>query len=179
MNLLVVIDMQNDFVDGALGTPEAEAIVDAAAAEIRGWDGPVICTRDTHAEDYADTQEGRKLPVPHCVSGSHGWELNKKIAGAATDKNAIIIDKPSFGSLELADVIKNISNEAGRAGDRLKSIELIGICTDICVISNALILKAAFPELPISVKADCCAGVTPASHDNALSSMAACQIDIV
>jgi nicotinamidase/pyrazinamidase len=172
MKLLLVIDMQNDFIDGALGTAEACAIVDNVVAEIDGWDGPVICTRDTHTEDYLDTQEGRNLPVVHCVKGTDGWQLNGKVAAAAERKNALILDKPSFGSRDLPAFIMQ------ECGD-VEEIELIGLCTDICVISNAMILKAFFQETPVYVKASCCAGVTPEQHETALAAMKPCQIKII
>ena len=183
MKILVVIDMQKDFVDGALGTPEAVAIVDNVVAEIRNWDGPIICTRDTHGPNYLNTQEGRKLPVVHCVKGSDGWQLDAKGQAAADAADATILDKPSFGSTELPQVIRQIVAANARDDRTLDSmiecIELIGLCTDICVISNALILKAAFPEVPVAVKASCCAGVTPAQHDNALAAMLPCQVDVI
>lgn len=170
MKLLVVIDMQNDFIDGALGTPEAAAIVDNVAAKIRAArtaGTEVWFTRDTHGEDYLSTQEGRNLPVPHCIRGSFGWEISSKldVSGSA------IIDKPTFGSVELAQKVAGLEN--------LESVELIGLCTDICVISNAMLIKAQLPELPVQIDASCCAGVTPASHENALSAMKMCQIAVV
>ena len=170
--LLLVIDMQNDFIDGALGTPEAEAIVDAVAAEI-GKYAPedVIATRDTHFENYLDTQEGRKLPVVHCVKGTEGWALNHKIAAALG--NARVIDKPSFGSTVLAETLAEMGSR-----EEL-DITMVGLCTDICVVSNALLIKAFLPETPVRVIAGCCAGVTPASHQAALDTMGMCQIEIV
>ncbi|MBR0373054.1 MAG: cysteine hydrolase [Mogibacterium sp.] len=183
MKFLVVIDMQNDFVDGALGTAEAVAVVDNVVKEIQCWAGPVICTRDTHGPRYLDSQEGRKLPVVHCVKGTDGWQLNPQVQAAAEAAGAVLLDKPSFGSTDLPFVIRQIV-AAHATDDRtldsmIDRIELIGICTDICVISNAMILKAAFPEVPISVKASCCAGVTPEQHDTALAAMRPCQIDIL
>lgn len=168
MKVLCVIDMQNDFIDGALGTKEAEAIVENAKAKIelyRKNGDTVIFTRDTHSEDYMNTQEGKNLPVPHCIKGSKGWEVSKKL-DTASDK---IIDKPTFGSFELAEYISTLAD--------VDEIELIGLCTDICVISNAMILKARFTETPIKVDSSCCAGVTPESHTNALGAMKMCQID--
>lgn len=169
MNVLIVVDMQNDFIDGALGTAEARAIVPAVAARIaqaRAAGDTVIFTRDTHGEDYLNTQEGRNLPVPHCLKGSFGWE----ISAALPVEDAPVVDKPSFGSCELAAMLTGLSPDA---------VELIGVCTDICVISNALIVKAHLPEVPMCVRASCCAGVTPESHENALKAMKACQIDII
>ncbi len=169
--ILLVIDMQNDFVDGALGTPEAAAIVDRAAAEIAVYPaGDVIATRDTHEMDYLKTQEGRNLPVPHCIRGTPGWELHPKIAAAL--KGAVLVDKPSFGSVKLAEMLA----ELARLDDL--DITLLGLCTDICVISNALLIKAFLPETPVRVLADCCAGVTPESHRAALDTMRMCQIQI-
>ena len=169
--ILLVIDMQNDFVDGALGTPEAAAIVDRAAAEIAAYSaGDVIATRDTHEMDYLKTQEGRNLPVPHCIRGTPGWELHPKIAAAL--KGAVLVDKPAFGSVKLAEMLA----ELARLDDL--DITLLGLCTDICVISNALLIKAFLPETPVRVLADCCAGVTPESHRAALDTMRMCQIQI-
>ena len=168
MKVLCVIDMQNDFIDGALGTKEAEAIVENAKAKIelyRKNGDTVIFTRDTHSEDYMNTQEGKNLPVPHCIKGSKGWEVSEKL-DTASDK---IIDKPTFGSFELAEYISTLAD--------VDEIELIGLCTDICVISNAMILKARFTETPIKVDSSCCAGVTPESHTNALGAMKMCQIN--
>ena len=169
MNVLIVIDMQNDFIDGALGTAEAVAIVPNVkkkVAEYLSSGGTVIYTRDTHTPDYLSTQEGKNLPVIHCVKGTPGWE----IADGIYADGSTVVDKPSFGSTELPKVLAGIPS--------LESIELIGLCTDICVISNAMILKAAFPEIPITVDSSCCAGVSPESHENALKAMAVCQINI-
>ena len=170
--ILLVIDMQNDFINGALGTPEAEAIVGRVAEEIRKYPTEnVISTRDTHTEDYLNTQEGRKLPVVHCVRGTPGWKLHPEIAAAL--KGAAIIDKPTFGSKELAEKLSLLSEQ-----DDLE-VTLAGLCTDICVVSNALLIKAFLPETPVRVIADCCAGVTPESHQAALGTMRMCQIEIV
>ena len=169
--ILLVIDMQNDFINGALGTPEAEAIVGRVAEEIRKYPTEnVIATRDTHTEDYLNTQEGRKLPVVHCVRGTPGWKLHPEIAAAL--KGAAIIDKPTFGSKELAEKLSLLSEQ-----DDLE-VTLAGLCTDICVVSNALLIKAFLPETPVRVIADCCAGVTPESHQAALDTMRMCQIEI-
>lgn len=169
--ILMVIDMQNDFIDGALGTSEAVAIVDRVVEEIGKYPaGDIIATRDTHGENYLNTQEGRNLPVTHCVKGTLGWELNPKIAAAL--KNAAIIDKPSFGSKELAEQMAQMAQR-----EEL-DITLVGLCTDICVVSNALLIKAFLPETPVRVIADCCAGVTPESHQAALKTMQMCQIQI-
>lgn len=169
--ILLVIDMQNDFIDGALGTSEAAAIVDNVAAEIGKYPTPdVFATRDTHAENYLDTQEGQNLPVVHCVKGTPGWELNPKIAAALGD--AAVIDKPAFGSRELAERLARLAQD-----DEL-DITLVGLCTDICVVSNALLVKAFLPETPVRVIAACCAGVTPESHQAALKTMQMCQIQV-
>lgn len=169
MKLLVVVDMQNDFIDGCLGTPEAAAIVDRVKDKIdshRAAGGQVIFTRDTHGEDYMQTQEGRKLPVPHCIRGTHGWE----IPTALPVEDSLVLDKPTFGSVELAHMVGKM--------DGLEEVTLIGVCTDICVISNAMLIKAACPELTVKVDGACCAGVTPESHENALKAMGMCQIEI-
>lgn len=170
--ILLVIDMQNDFINGALGTSEAEAIVGRVAEEIRKYPTEnVIATRDTHTENYLNTQEGWKLPVVHCVRGTPGWELHPEIAAAL--KGAAVIDKPTFGSKELAEKLFLLSEQ-----DDLE-VTLAGLCTDICVVSNALLIKAFLPETPVRVIADCCAGVTPESHQSALNTMRMCQIEIV
>ncbi|MCD7847814.1 MAG: cysteine hydrolase [Oscillospiraceae bacterium] len=169
MKTLIVIDMQNDFIDGALGTAEAVAIVPNVKKKVSEYlssGGTVIYTRDTHTEDYLSTQEGKNLPVVHCVKGTPGWEIADRVYADGCQ----VVDKPSFGSTELPGVLAGIPN--------LESIELVGLCTDICVISNAMILKAAFPEIPMTVDSSCCAGVTPESHENALKAMAVCQIKI-
>lgn len=168
--LLIVIDMQTDFISGALGTKEAEAIVPAVVEKIASFDGDVVYTRDTHTEQYLNTAEGKKLPVIHCVKDTQGWQIHPEVLKAGEGKTAAIIDKPTFGSVELGDFA---------AAGQYDSIELVGLCTDICVISNALCLKARLWETPISVWKDCCAGVTPASHENALAAMTMCQIDIL
>lgn len=165
--------MQNDFIDGALGTNEAIAVVDRAKEKISEFDGDIILTYDTHFDNYLDTSEGKNLPVPHCIKGTHGWQLNKKISSALTGKKYKTFEKTTFGSTELVHYIN-----ANYSPDEIK-LELIGLCTDICVVSNALLLKAAFPETEISVDARCCAGVTPESHNAALLTMKMCQINII
>lgn len=170
-NILLVIDMQNDFIDGALGTPEAHAIVDNVVAEIEKYPPEdILATRDTHGENYLDTQEGRKLPVVHCVKGTPGWELNPKVAAAL--RGATVFDKPTFGSKELAERLVQMAQQ-----DELE-ITLVGLCTDICVVSNALLVKAFLPETPVRVLARCCAGVTPDSHQAALNTMGMCQVQV-
>ena len=170
---LVIVDMQKDFVDGALGSKEALAIVPPAAEKIKSFPGTIIATFDTHFEDYLTTAEGAKLPVPHCIFGTDGWQLDAGIAEALEGKSFIPVKKRTFGSVDLPHIIASCAlNEAF-------SIELIGLCTDICVVSNALLLKAAFPEAPIIVDAACCTGVTPAAHEAALATMRSCQIDVI
>ncbi|SEK63967.1 Nicotinamidase-related amidase [Butyrivibrio sp. ob235] len=169
--ILVVVDMQKDFVDGALGTKEAVSIVPKVVEKIKSYDkNDVIFTRDTHQTDYMQTQEGANLPVEHCIEGTPGWEIDENIK--ALSEGATIVDKPTFGSTKLAEMIKDI------AAKEDIEIELIGLCTDICVVSNALMLKAFMPEVPISVDSSCCAGVTPDKHDAALETMRSCQIKV-
>lgn len=175
-SLLVVVDMQNDFISGSLGTKEAESIVPMVADKIRSWDGDIIFTKDTHDETYPETGEGKKLPVLHCIAGTEGHELHPDILNVRKEyeekrgRECPVLEKRSFGSLDLADSVKN---------GHYDRIEFVGLCTDICVISNVLIVKAASPESAIMVDASCCAGVTPQSHMNALNAMRACQIDVI
>lgn len=171
-NFLVVVDMQKDFVDGALGTPEAQAIVDNVCRKILSFDGEIILTFDTHGENYLETAEGRKLPVKHCVKGTEGFELDENIKAALKGRDYITLEKPTFGSVLLPEVIKE------KAQGEDFSVELVGLCTDICVVSNALLLKANFPEAEIAVDSECCAGVSPESHNAALLTMKCCQIDV-
>ena len=167
---LIVIDMQKDFVDGALGSKEAEAIVPAVVNKVNTFDGEVIFTKDTHFEDYMTTSEGKMLPVEHCIKGTEGWQLIAPLEKYCTENNCKVYEKLTFGSVELAQDML-----AASATD-IESIELIGLCTDICVVSNALLLKAFLPEVPISVDSACCAGVTPDKHAAALETMRSCQI---
>ncbi|MER2080673.1 MAG: isochorismatase family cysteine hydrolase [Ruminococcus sp.] len=169
---LIVVDMQKDFVDGALGTREAVAAVPAAVKKIRDFDGKIFVTYDTHGEDYLRTAEGKKLPVPHCIRGTEGWQLDKSIAAALRDKEYAAVEKTTFGSMDLPRLI-----EKAAEGEDF-SVELIGLCTDICVVSNALLLKASFPEMSVSVDSECCAGVTPQLHEAALATMRSCQIEV-
>lgn len=172
--ILVVVDAQNDFITGALGNKECDVATNVIADEIRsGKYDDVIFTRDTHDENYLNTQEGSKLPVEHCILGTQGWELHPEIDALAKENNSLIFDKPTFGSMGLAGCLNGIQKVAA-----IDELELVGLCTDICVISNALLLKAILPETRIVVNSDCCAGVTPESHENALKAMAACQIEI-
>ena len=170
---LIVVDMQKDFVDGALGTAEAVAIVPAAVQKIKSFDGEVFATFDTHFENYSQTAEGKKLPVPHCIHGTDGWQPDTRIADALNDKGFTAVEKHTFGSVDLPGILTETA--AGEDFD----VELIGLCTDICVISNALLLKAHFPEKRIAVDTSCCAGVTPELHNAALQTMQSCQIDII
>ena len=170
MTLLIVIDMQNDFVTGALGTAEAQAIVPHVNAKIAAADA-VVYTLDTHGEDYLATQEGKRLPVPHCIRGTWGHALAD---GLTVRAEAGRIEKPTFGSTALGELVRSRF-----AAGEIDRVELVGLCTDICVISNAMIAKAFLPEVPVTVDAACCAGVTPESHRNALNAMKMCQVRIV
>ncbi len=170
MKLLIVIDMQKDFIDGSLGTKEAVAIVPNVAAKIKQAKAAgtqIVFTRDTHQENYLQTQEGHNLPVVHCIEGSAGWQISDKLETGG----AQIFNKPSFGSMELADYAATLKD--------LDEIELVGLCTGICVISNAFILKAKLPEVKITVDSSCCACVTPESHKTALDAMKLCQINVI
>lgn len=166
--ILVVVDMQKDFIDGALGTAEAVSIVPKVIEKIKAASGEVVFTKDTHSTIYPMTQEGIKLPVPHCIKGTDGWELADEIEPLC--QGCRVFEKPTFGSIELAEYLAD--------GD-FSEIEIIGLCTDICVISNALLIKAYLPEVKITVDSACCAGVTPDSHNNALSAMKMCQIEVI
>lgn len=171
MKILLVIDMQNDFIDGALGTEEAVRIVPKVAEKIRNFEGKVFATRDTHESYYLETQEGKNLPVPHCIRGTEGWQICPEIQALIKETP---IDKETFGSMDLANTLAdwNAHEEA------IESVTLVGLCTDICVISNAMLIKAAMPEVPVIIDASCCAGVTPESHVQALGAMKMCQIQI-
>lgn len=171
--VLIVVDMQKDFVDGVLGTKEAQAIVPAVVEKIKSFDGTVIYTRDTHQSDYMETQEGKKLPVPHCMEGSEGWELIEPLDKLQKQAGAAIYDKPTFGSVALADDLKKEYDKGV-----IKEVELIGVCTDICVVSNALLIKANMPELTVKLDASCCAGVTVEKHEAALETMRSCQVEV-
>ena len=168
MKYLIVVDMQKDFITGSLGSELATAIVPNVVEKVKDFDGKVIFTRDTHSESYMNTQEGRNLPVPHCIKGSDGWQICDELKPYADT----VIDKLTFGSIELPRLIQSF-------GEPIEKIELCGLCTDICVISNAMVLKAAFPETPIAVDAACSAGVTVESHNIALDAMRAVQIEII
>jgi nicotinamidase-related amidase len=174
--LLVVVDFQNDFIDGALGTPEAVAIVPNVSNKIKNWDGDIVFTADTHGQNYLKTNEGKHLPVAHCVKDTNGWELNSTVAEIVKEnisstyfeKSTFL--KSTFGSLDLMEYLKD---------NNFDYIEFIGLCTDICVVSNAIMAKAYLPESKIVVDASCCAGVTPDTHKAALTTMKMCQIEIV
>ncbi|MCM1506071.1 MAG: cysteine hydrolase [Ruminococcus flavefaciens] len=171
MKVLIVVDMQNDFTTGVLGNPETSAVVDRVAEHIKKFheenpDGKIIATLDTHYENYIETQEGKNLPVPHCIRSTHGWKIVPEIDSLLDD--CIRLEKITFGAVDLPFAVGRDEN--------IQEIQLVGVCTDICVISNAIILKSAFPEVPVKVIADCCAGVTPESHRTALNAMRACQI---
>lgn len=173
--LLVVVDMQNDFIDGALGTKEATGIVDNVIEKIRKYETekePIIFTMDTHRDNYLDTQEGQNLPVKHCIAHTQGWEIHSRIKEAFDLNKYKIYEKVTFGSSELAkDLLNGVYHD-------VSEVELVGICTDICVITNAMLFKTFLPEVPVFVDAACCAGVTPESHENALKAMKLCQIHI-
>ncbi|MBR5420650.1 MAG: cysteine hydrolase [Lachnospiraceae bacterium] len=173
--LIVAVDMQKDFIDGALGSAEAVKIVEPCAERLKKAKAEgdiVVFTRDTHGEDYMQTEEGKNLPVPHCIKGSEGWEISPLLSGICED--ARILDKETFGSRGLGELAAGLLAEG-----KIDCIELFGLCTDICVISNALLVKAFCPDIPVYVNASCSAGVTPESHDNALNAMKSCQIHIL
>ncbi|MGH0053602.1 MAG: cysteine hydrolase family protein [Sphaerochaetaceae bacterium] len=166
--LLVVIDMQNDFVTGSLGSDQAQQIVQTVVQKVTSHDGPLAYTLDTHADNYLNTNEGKHLPVRHCIKGEEGHELVSPLKEPL--KNALAFEKPTFGSLELASYIAQ--------DESLCQVILIGVCTDICVVSNALLIKAMRPELPILVDSSCCAGTTNENHEAALQTMRSCQIEV-
>lgn len=177
--ILVVVDMQNDFVTGALRNESAIEIVPNVVNEVDGALAQgkiVIFTRDTHgnASEYMATEEGKNLPVPHCEEDTEGWKVIPELEGFRKTEGVHTVNKDTFGSVGLGDLLGRIS-----VAENIEEIEFIGVCTDICVISNALLAKAYLPNVPITVKADCCAGVTPASHSNALAAMTACQIKVI
>ena len=168
MKYLIVVDMQKDFINGSLGSKLAEKIVPDVVEKVKNFDGKVIYTRDTHFADYMQTQEGKKLPVPHSINDTDGWQICDELKDYAND----VVDKITFGSVDLPGILKDYGNE-------IDEIELCGLCTDICVISNAMILKASFPETKIVVDGKCCAGVSVESHKTALEAMKAVQIEIL
>lgn len=179
MRILVVVDMQNDFIDGALGTDNAIDIVPKVVEKIKTFDGDIIVTQDTHMENYLDTQEGKVLPVEHCIKETAGWNIHDEVFGAIDGRfvsgevEVQVFTKPTFGSVELGEYLVNKSHDVD-----IDEVVLVGLCTDICVISNALLIKAFLPEVKVTVDAACCAGVTPESHENALRAMRMCQVNI-
>ena len=168
MKYLIVVDMQNDFIDGALGTPEAVAILPYVKERIECFDGKVLFTRDTHFEDYESTQEGKNLPVRHCIKDTDGWQIHPLLEPL---RKTPAIDKITFGSKDLVEILS--------LEEEIETITFLGLCTDICVISNAMLVKAFYPEIPLYVDAKGCAGVTPESHKNALAAMKTCQINVL
>ena len=168
MELLVIVDMQRDFIDGALGTKEAVAILSYVENAIKSHKGKVLFTRDTHDAAYLETQEGNKLPVPHCIRNTEGWQIHPSLAPLVRSDP---IDKETFGSVKLGRMVADMTD--------VSAVTLMGLCTDICVVSNALIIKATFPDAAVKVDRTCCAGVTPDSHNAALTTMAMCQIDVI
>ena len=174
---LIVVDMQNDFISGALGTEEAKLILGRVKDKIAASMGNrgIYFTMDTHHDDYLGTTEGKKLPVPHCIYETEGWRIARELLDLfdGRDEKPVTIEKGTFGSVELAQMLKDLNHK-----EKIEEIELVGLCTDICVISNALLIKAFLPETKISVAASCCAGVSPESHKNALEAMRMCQIEI-
>lgn len=171
---LVVVDMQHDFVDGALGTPEAQAIVASVTAKAQAFDGTVAFTKDTHYSDYLQTLEGKNLPVEHCLHGTPGWELMPELQAIRDERNSFVFEKTTFASLDLAMWLAEEN-----VAEPIESIELIGLCTDICVVSNALLIKGWIPEVPLKVDASLCAGVTPDSHKAALATLRSCQAEVI
>jgi len=169
--MLIVVDVQNDFVTGSLGTPEACKMLPALVDKVKHFSGAIWMTQDSHSEDYLNTQEGRMLPVSHCMTGTEGWKLVEELEHLREQKDIPVYRKPCFGSTKLVEDLK----EKYEKGE-VEMVELVGLCTDICVISNALMIKAAMPELPVSVDASCCAGVTPEKHKAALEVMRSCQV---
>lgn len=170
--ILVVVDMQNDFIDGVLGTAQAQGIVDRVVQKIRQYPADaVIATQDTHQKDYLQTREGKYLPVEHCIQDTWGWELRKEVADALS--GAVILEKPTFGTLQIAETVKKLAE-----GETDLHVEVVGLCTDICVVSNALLLKTLLPDAVVRVDASCCAGVTQESHQAALLTMKMCQIEV-
>ena len=170
--LLIVVDMQNDFIDGSLGSQEAQAIVPNVIDKINNWDGEIIVTQDTHYDNYLETREGKYLPVKHCIEGTRGHKVNECVFGALVKhhSNFAYLNKITFGSTALPEIIR---------GQNFDYVEIVGLCTDICVVSNAMLLKAHYPELDITVDASCCAGVTPETHKAALTTMKMCQINVI
>jgi len=180
MKVLVVIDMQNDFINGSLGTPEAQAIVPNVEAKVREYandpEAVILYTRDTHYEDYMETFEGQHLPVPHCIESSPGWQIHSSVF--IDNGNVDIANKETFGYWDIAGMIRRSVFSHFETHD-IDQIEICGLCTDICVISNALIIKSHYDDIPIIVDSSCCAGVTPEKHEAALEVMRSCQIEVI
>ena len=172
--ILGVVDMQNDFIDGSLGTEEARNIVEPVCEKIIEFGGQIFVTQDTHSDNYLETLEGRHLPVEHCIANTEGWLINSFIRNALKSKNYAFIEKEIFGSMKLVDQIAKILDKGVKG-----SIEIVGLCSDICVVSNALMLRSAFPNTEITVDASCCAGVTPDKHKAAMEVMKSCQINVI
>ena len=172
--ILVVVDMQNDFIDESLGTEEARNIVEPVCEKIIEFGGQIFVTQDTHSDNYLETLEGRHLPVEHCIANTEGWLINSFIRNALKSKNYAFIEKEIFGSMKLVDQIAKILDKGVKG-----SIEIVGLCSDICVVSNALMLRSAFPNTEITVDASCCAGVTPDKHKAAMEVMKSCQINVI
>ncbi len=167
--LLVVVDMQNDFIDGVLGTDEALKIVEPVCDKIKNFEGDVVYTRDTHYENYLDTMEGKNLPVKHCIKNTHGWRIKNEVYNAGEGKILCVVDKPVFGSIELMDIASAVNYD---------KVTIIGLCTDICVVSNAILLKSKLKEVPIAVVSSLCAGTSEENHNHAIETMRMCQIII-
>lgn len=183
MKILIVVDMQNDFIDGALGSPEAQAIVPNVIEKIKQYatdhTSAIIFTKDTHFSDYMETMEGEKLPVPHCIAHTSGWDINLDVLKAADPCETVeVLNKFTFGLYELPDYIADLAEEYF-CNSTIESIEIVGLCTDICVVSNVMIVKSAYPNIPITVDSSCCAGVSPEKHAAALEVMRSCQIDVI
>ena len=168
---LIIIDVQNDFITGSLGTEEARRMLPRLLEKVSRFSGEILLTQDSHSDNYPDTQEGKLLPVSHCIIGTEGWEFHRDLEKLRAERNAKVYRKPCFGSVSLVDDLKDAYEK-----ELLDSVELVGICTDICVVSNALMIKSALPELPVYVDASCCAGVTPEKHKAALEVMESCQV---
>ncbi len=193
MKIIVVVDMQNDFVTGCLGSSEAQAIVPVMVERLKEYDSSenlVFFTKDTHYDNYMDTQEGKNLPVPHCIEGTPGWSIVKDISSyvdygsrfctySAADVIKSRVLKNTFGSTQLAEIIEDIVADGSEDTYTVDEVIFMGVCTDICVISNVMLIKAHCPELLVTVDASCCAGVTPESHKNALAAMKMCQVNVI
>lgn len=171
---LIVIDMQNDFIGGNLGTARAQEILSSVVKKVSDFDGTVLYTMDTHDDDYLTTSEGKSLPVVHCIKGTDGWKVPPSLNNVLEEKHAVAFEKLTFGSVKLAQHLAGINESS-----HIDSIEFVGVCTDICVVSNALLIKAYLPEVPITVDSSCCAGVTPEKHLAALETMRSCQINVI